>query len=98
MFCYWLTVEVQGLQKKTRLHKGSKITVNFDISFYLIAAAGGMGVIATAFNCLKRYPVYDENPPSEALLDDYDGMEDMISPTFDASPMANIPPPPAYCP
>ncbi|XP_060064954.1 transmembrane protein 127-like [Ylistrum balloti] len=97
MFCYWLTAEVQALQKHTKVHIGSKVNVNFDISFFLVAAAGAVGVLATALNCLRRYPAYDDSP-SEALLDDFDGMEGLLAPEPDASPMANIPPPPAYTP
>lgn len=97
MFCYWLTAEVQALQKSTKMHPGSKVNVKFDISFFLIAAAGAVGVLATALNCLRRYPSYDDSP-SEALLDDFDGMEGLLAPGPDSAAMANIPPPPAYTP
>lgn len=97
LFCYWLTAEVESLQKLTKLHKGNKVVVSFDISFYLIAGAGAVGVVATAFNCLRRYPVYEESQ-SESLLDDYDGMEGILPPEPDVSHLANLPPPPAYSP
>lgn len=94
LFCYWLIVEVSGLQKLTKFHVGSKVDVTFDVSFYLITAAGAMGVIATAMNCLQRYPSLDNQ--SEALLDDYDGVEFPIPPTEPQN--LPVPPPPAYTP
>lgn len=102
LFCYWLTVEVYRLQKDTKLHIGSKVKVTFDVSFYLVAAAGGVGVIATAMNCLRRYPTHDQQ--AESLLDEYDGMEGAFPglpppdiPVGQSSPMSNLPPP-AYTP
>lgn len=91
LFCYWLIVEVSRLQKMTKLHVGSKVEVTFDISFYLITAAGAMGVIATGMNCLQRNPSLDNQ--SEALLQDYDGVDFHIPPE-----PQTIPPPPAYTP
>lgn len=99
LFCYWLTEEVSGLQRRTKFHVGSKVEVTFDISFYLITAAGAMGVIATAMNCLKRFPTHDHM--TEALLEDYDGLEGVFPvppPEAQSSPLSNIPPPPAYTP
>jgi len=93
LFCYWLTTEVEELQKKTKLHPGSRVLVNFDISFYLITAAGGLSVIATAFNCLRRHPVYDDSGQGEQLLDDYDGLEAVMHPELSQPPA-----PPPYTP
>lgn len=99
LFCYWLTVEVAGLQRQTKVHVGSQVEVTFDISFYLITAAGGVGVIATAMNCLQRHPRHDQL--AESLLEDYDGLEGTFPappPDVQISPMSNLPPPPAYTP
>ncbi|KAL4231964.1 hypothetical protein ACF0H5_009541 [Mactra antiquata] len=97
LFCYWLTTEVESLQKQTKHHPGSKVIVDFDVSFYLVTAAGGLSVIATAFNCLRRHPVYEDNQ-GEALLDDYDGM-DVLPPLPVPDPhILNLTPPPAYTP
>lgn len=97
LFCYWVTTEVETLQKTHKLHPGSKVIIDFDISFYLVTAAGGLGVIATAFNCLRRHPVYEESQ-GESLLDDYEGM-DVLPPPLHEPPLLNLsPPPPAYTP
>lgn len=94
LFCYWLVSEVLFLQKMTKLHTGSKVTVTFDISFYLIAAAGGMGVFATALNCLRRYPV-NEDDQSHSLLEAEHAI-DCVPPEPIGGLPDNHPPPPPY--
>lgn len=103
LFCYWLTVEVSALQRLTKFHVGSKVQVTYDVSFYLVTAAGGVGVIATAMNCLRRHHTHDQL--TESLLEDYDGLEGVFPvlpppdiPVEQSSPMSNLPPPPAYTP
>ncbi|KAL5022757.1 hypothetical protein ScPMuIL_001912 [Solemya velum] len=99
LLCYWFTVEVLPLQKSTKDFRGSKVQITFDISFYLIAAAGSVGVLATATNCLRRYPVHNESHLStDNLLDDYDGLDTVIPVGQDVAPMSQLPPPPAYTP
>jgi hypothetical protein len=93
-FCYWVTEQVKELQKRTRLHPGSKVEVGFDISFYLIAGAGAISVIATACNCLRRYPPIDIDDQAH-LLEEYEGYDPPVPP---APELTMIPPPPAYEP
>lgn len=93
-FCYWVTEQVKELQKTTRMHLGSKVEVGFDISFYLVAGAGAISVIATACNCLRRYPPIDMDDQAN-LLEDYDGFEPPGPP---APELTMLPPPPAYEP
>ena len=102
LFCYWLTVEVEKLQKETKLHHGSKVIVDFDISFYLVTAAGALSILATAFNFLRRYPVYEESQ-AEPLMEDYDGKDVVLFPPPpppgpDMPQALSLPPPPAYTP
>ena len=93
LFCYWAATEVETLQNQT----GNKALVDFDISFYVVTAAGGLSVLATAFNCLKRYPLYEENQ-GESLLENYDDLEALLSPVSDRNQPSALPPPPAYSP
>lgn len=97
LFCYWFTTEVERLQNQTKLPT-SKVVVDFDISFYLITAAGGLSVFATAFNCLRRHPVYEESDQGESLLDDYDALDVLPPPVPESAITPNLPPPPAYTP
>ena len=78
--------------------------IQFDISFYLVAGAGGMSVISAACNLLRRHaPLHSERGDHEArenLLDDYEGMEfrgATLTPDYYA-PINYVPPPPAYSP
>jgi hypothetical protein len=101
MFAYWITTNVESLQVSTRLHDGSRIEVTFDASFYLITAAGGMSVIATACNCLRRHSLYDVPEPSRDADHVYfDDVEALLPPVPSSDPPShfNYPPPPAYTP
>lgn len=97
LFCYWITTEVDALQKRSKTHTGSKVSVDFDISFYLVTVAGCVALLATAFNCLRRYPMYEDSQ-GESLLDDYDGMDPVSALGPDMSQLASLPPPPEYTP
>ncbi len=43
-----------------------QVEVQFDVSFYLVAGAGGMSVVAAACNLLRRPP-----PPEPSLYHRY---------------------------
>jgi len=110
LFCYWATTEIEQLQKDTKPHPGLLVIVDFDISFYLLTAAGAISIVATAINCLYQYPqpptVSDNHSSAqlEALLENYDGMEVLppplpaAVPPADPAPVSNLPPPPPYTP
>ena len=101
-FSFMITQLLDTLQNSTKTHRYSKVEIRFDVSFYLVAGAGGMSVIAAACNLLRRYPPHardrDEDQ-RENLLDDYDGMDfgHVHGPDF-YSPMTFLPPPPPYSP
>ncbi|BFY98200.1 hypothetical protein BsWGS_01240 [Bradybaena similaris] len=101
MFAYWITSNVEKLQVSTRLHDGSRVEVTFDASFYLITAAGGMSVIATACNCLRRHSVYNVSDSARHADHVYfDDVEALLPPlpSSDSGSHSNYPPPPAYTP
>ncbi|ESO96850.1 hypothetical protein LOTGIDRAFT_115322 [Lottia gigantea] len=101
LFCYYVTVYVSQLQKTSKLHKGSKVEVSFDISFYLVTAAGGISVFSVACNCLRQRSPYEESRHNY-IMNEYDDLNsllpnmDLESPSLTSS--GNIPPPPAYTP
>ena len=100
-FSFLVTQLIEALQKETKLHEFSKIDMRFDVSFYLIAAAGGLSVIGAACNLMRRYPNYNRSPTREhheALLSDYEGMDIPLPQTPDYFSPMNLPPPPAYTP
>ncbi|XP_013411328.1 transmembrane protein 127, partial [Lingula anatina] len=101
-FCFWEAQLIKDLQEKTKHHAGSKVEVHFDVSFYLVTAAGAVSVIAVACNLLQRYPpIHDSRRSSDRhrLMEDFDGME--VIPPLGAElipPVTNVPPPPPYAP
>ena len=103
LFLYWATVDILSLQRRIP-ESGAK--VSFDVSFYLITAAGAMSVIAVACNCLCRKIPGMEPVPARTILDDQfnEDTENLLAiapPSFhghDFSPMARLPPPPPYAP
>ena len=103
LFLYWATVDILNLQRQI---PQSNAKVSFDVSFYLITAAGATSVIAVACNCLRRKISGAEPPPARTILDDQfnEDTENLLAippPSFhghDFSPLANLPPPPPYTP
>jgi len=111
-FSFLVTQLIDRLQNETK-SATSKVEVRFDVSFYLVAAAGALSVIAAACNLLRRYRnPYESSPPHllhqrdallpihhrDPLLRSVDGLDcHPLTPDYYA-PMSNLPPPPAYTP
>ncbi|CAL1525949.1 unnamed protein product [Lymnaea stagnalis] len=102
LFTYWITTAIEKLQSSSRLHDGSKVQVTFDVSFYLVTAAGGLSVLATACNCLRRHTMYESTEssrnPDYLYFDDTEALIPPPSPSTDVASLTNFPPPPAYTP
>ncbi|XP_048249210.1 transmembrane protein 127-like [Haliotis rufescens] len=90
LFCYWISFLVEQIQKKT---KQDHVEVTFDISFYLVAAAGSASVFAVACNCFRRYPLHED--VSYQRLNECDDMESLAA-MYDqqTAPPPNVSPPP----
>ena len=76
-FCFWISEKMSEQQNETRLKKGKKIEVSFDVSYYLIVLASGLSILATAFTLIRRYPT-DEDEQLERLLEEYTGFEEPV--------------------
>lgn len=99
--CYFLSTLISHQQELTRMNKGAKVEVKFDVSFFLLTAAGSVAVLATAANVLRRYPSSDDLQDDDALLDEFDGMETFSVNCInngDVPPLRYLPPPPPYSP
>lgn len=70
---YWITELIKILQRKTRMHTGSTVHVSFGVSFYLIAAAGVVSILATAFNLLRCR--WDSQNNREHMFGNYEGID-----------------------
>lgn len=77
---YWVSTLLRAQQSANKSMAGKKVDVSFDVSFYLVVAAGGLSVIATAANLLKQHPTEEEEQINR-LVDcdeDYDDDEDGV--------------------
>lgn len=99
--CYYVSTLIAEQQELTKINRGTRIEVKFDVSFYLITAAGSVAVLASAANLLKRYSTEDNQ--DDVLLEDYDGLETfsvnfLSRPELSHVPFVAPPPPPPYTP
>lgn len=98
---YYISTLIERQQEESKSHRGMRIEVKFDVSFYLVTAAGSIAVLATAANLLRRPTSADDAASIDGLLDDYDGLETFsvgYPAQVDVSPMHMMPPPPPYTP
>ena len=109
---YLVIYELEKLQIKTKPNVGNRVVAQFGGSFYLVAAAGVMAIVATACNLLRRYgdSHFDgigshtcsagRSSPEDhqQLLGDYDGNSGGSSPEVEVMPSSNVAPPPPYEP
>lgn len=91
-FAYWSAQEIEYVQGVTKEHPGSKVQVQFDIAFYLVSAAGLMGVVSVACNTLKPCPRRTRDDRQRLLVEQSMSTENL--PYMLAMP----PPPPPYAP
>lgn len=74
--CYYTSTLMEFQQNQTRSNLGTRTEIKFDISYYLITAAGAFAILTAASNLLKQYPLIHESDGMEDnLLDDHDGNE-----------------------
>ena len=103
-FCYWATEDLAVFQQQTKLKAGSKIDVNFGVSFFLITAAGSVSVIAAACNLLRRHPVspaprrHQHDQDLESLLSDIENTDFITDAQSSPTIQLSRTPPPPYSP
>ena len=90
---YWVTRELERSDiAQIPGNKKSLIKVRFDVSFYLVAAAGASSVFATAFGLLYC----QRRRRQRSITDDELSLELMYS-MHNADSLSDVPPP-AYSP
>lgn len=93
-FAYWSAQQIEHVQEMTKQHVGSKVQVQFDVAFYLVSAAGLVGVVSVACNTLKPCPRRTRDD-RQHLLSEHPSMDNLSTvPYIFALP----PPPPPYAP
>uniref|UniRef100_T1IIZ6 Transmembrane protein 127 transmembrane region domain-containing protein n=1 Tax=Strigamia maritima TaxID=126957 RepID=T1IIZ6_STRMM len=93
---YYITTLIEFQQQQNKERADSIVEVKFDVSFYLVAAAGWLAVMATAANLLRK-PLTSPDDSRDGLLDEFDGIETFsvgYPSSVDVSPMHLMPPPP----
>jgi len=89
---FWVTRELEKSPGAQNLGKHEIIKVTFEVSFYLIAAAGGSSVLATAFGLL-----YCQRRHRRRSTDDDELSLELMYSMHHADSLSDIPPP-AYSP
>lgn len=105
--CYYVSDLMVHQQELTKLYPATKVEVSFGISYYLIATAGIIAILATASNLFRCDHLYQSNDVT-VLLDNNQqeetfsvGLPHSQSWThFQEQNVAylNLPPPPPYTP
>lgn len=93
--CYYVTTLLVHELELSKVNRGTRVEVKFEVGFYLVSAAGAVAVLASAANLLRRFPMSDadedassrqgDDDDDDALLDDFDGME-----TFSVNCLAGL--------
>lgn len=97
-FAYWASQEIYNLQFDHKQYPGSKADVMFGTGVYLVTAAGGLAILATASNLMRQYPT-EEEEQAELLLDAMEEMEDEGNVAGSSLNLGYEPnPPPPYMP
>lgn len=91
--CYWATLLLFDNLHSNKRAKGSKVDVDFGISYYVLVGATGANIIAAAFNLLRRYPPRQtESEQTQPILNDVDLLLS-DDPPIPPSVMVREPPP-----
>nr|CAB3267034.1 transmembrane protein 127 [Phallusia mammillata] len=69
-FCYWTSQEIYYIQNEEKLYRGSAVKVSFGMGVYLVAAAGGIAVLATASNLMRQYPTEEEEQAERLIAEE----------------------------
>lgn len=105
--CYYTSDLMEQQQEMTKLYPATRVEITFGISYYLIAAAGIVAILATASNLFKCDHL-SGNVDAAMLLDDH--QEETFSIALPHSHswahihehhepyISNLPPPPPYTP
>lgn len=105
--CYYASELMQQQQEMTKLYPSTRVEITFGVSYYLIATAGIVAVLATASN-LFRCDHISGNVDVNMLLDDHQE-EETFSIALPHSRswsyiheqnayLNDLPPPPPYTP
>lgn len=91
--CYWAALLLYDNLHAHKRAKGSKVLVDFGVSYYILVGSAVANIIATACNLLRRYPPMTIETDREPIINDVDnailGNEPVVPPSL----MVREPPP-----
>ena len=70
--CYWAALLLYHNLHSHKRAKGSKVVVDFGISYYILVSAAVSNIVATACNLLRRYPPAQLQVDTQPILSDVD--------------------------
>lgn len=91
--CYWAALVLYKNLHNHKRAKGSKIVVEFGISYYILVSAAVANIIATACNLLRRYPPSQPPADTQPIINDVDQAILRDEPSVPLSSMVQEPPP-----
>lgn len=69
---YWAALLLYDVLHSHKRAKGSKVVVDFGISYYIIVSAAVANIVATACNLLRRYPPMQHEVDTQPIINDVD--------------------------
>lgn len=93
--CYWASKLLVGYLHNHKRAKGSKIHVDFGMSYYILVGATVSNILASALNLLRKYPPRErESEQTRPILSD----ADLLASEVPAPPAVRLREPPPYAP
>ena len=91
--CYWAATLIKDNLHAHKRAKGSKVLIDFGVSYYILVGSAVANIVATACNLLRRYPPMRLESDREPIINDVDnailGNEPVVPPSL----MVREPPP-----
>lgn len=91
--CYWAALLLYDNLHSHKRAKGSKVVVDFGISYYIIVSAAASNIVATACNLLRKYPPSQLEVDTQPILNDVDNAILREDPPAPQSVVVREPPP-----
>lgn len=92
--CYWAAMLLSVNLHAHKRAQGSRVLVDFGISYYILISAAVSNIVATACNLLRRYPPSPPpQPDTQPILNDVDQLLLRDEPVVPPSHIVQEPPP-----
>lgn len=72
--CYWAALLLYENLHAHKRAKGSKVIVDFGISYYILVSSAVSNIVATACNLVRKYPPMQLEADTQPIINDVDQM------------------------